>query len=345
MSARFHWTYEHKLSFVKLVYKHNGHKRTNLSFEIKWKLILATLMQQEEFSEMNLNFKGLRRKFNLFQDEFCFKRFHKKMDDDNVLDGSSEYTKLMLIISKETAMNKIFFSQFIKKEEEDCENHASSCNTYNNTSSCNTYTEPQLLQMEQEQPEPLTENSLPEQHSPLPEQHSLLPEQHSLLPEQHSLLPEQQEQHSPLPEQHSLLPEQQEQHSPLPEQQEQHSPLPELHSPFPQQYHSHLPEQPQIDLVDNLDSVQYVQDENNTTHNDTTSSSFFPQAGPHIEILSNSFLASMDAFKKNITCHLETELQRKQELENELERKQKLILEFTKIQNSINAMLAAYKQD
>ena len=220
----------------------------------------------------------------------------------------------MLIISKETAMNKIFFSQFIKKEEEDCENHASSCNTYNNTSSCNTYTEPQLLQMEQEQPEPLTENSLPEQHSPLPEQHSLLPEQ-------------------------------QEQHSPLPEQQEQHSPLPELHSPFPQQYHSHLPEQPQIDLVDNLDSVQYVQDENNTTHNDTTSSSFFPQAGPHIEILSNSFLASMDAFKKNITCHLETELQRKQELENELERKQKLILEFTKIQNSINAMLAAYKQD
>ena len=67
MTSHFRWTDAKELEFVKLVYKNQGHIKSDVSYKEKWEGILTELKSQEGFKDLSIKYPALQQKFKQIQ--------------------------------------------------------------------------------------------------------------------------------------------------------------------------------------------------------------------------------------------------------------------------------------
>ena len=68
MTSYFNWTEAKKYEFICLVQKENGHRKTDVSYKIKWETILTKLKDKTNFSELSIKAPALQNTFERFKE-------------------------------------------------------------------------------------------------------------------------------------------------------------------------------------------------------------------------------------------------------------------------------------
>lgn len=109
----FAWTDEKKYTLAKLVNKNAGHKKTEISFKVKFDIILSQIITKPGFEDLKILPMALQNKFKADKDAVLLK-FGISKDDVNLsgMDGTepTDYEKLILDMAeaeyKETRKRK-----------------------------------------------------------------------------------------------------------------------------------------------------------------------------------------------------------------------------------------------
>ena len=103
MTSYFNWTETKKYEFICLVQKENGHRKTDVSYKIKWETILTKLKDKTNFSELSIKAPALQNTFERFKDQ-VLKECGISEEGAN-LSGlpaeASEYVKLIVAMAEE----------------------------------------------------------------------------------------------------------------------------------------------------------------------------------------------------------------------------------------------------
>jgi hypothetical protein len=68
-SSYFSWTEAKKYEFACLVQKEYGHRKTDVSYKIKWETILTKLKAKPNFSELSIKAPALQNAFERFKEQ------------------------------------------------------------------------------------------------------------------------------------------------------------------------------------------------------------------------------------------------------------------------------------
>ena len=103
MTSYFNWTEAKKYKIICLVQKENGHRKTDVSYKIKWETIVIKLKDETNFSELSIKAPALQDTFERFKEQVLKERgiSQEGANLSELPAEASEYVKLIVAMAEE----------------------------------------------------------------------------------------------------------------------------------------------------------------------------------------------------------------------------------------------------
>ena len=115
MTSYFNWTEAKKYEFICLVQKESGHRKTDVSYKIKWETILTKLKAKSNFLELSIKAPALQNTFERFKDQ-VLKECGISEEGANLSglpEEASEYVKLIVAMAEEEFKRSIEAKKYL----------------------------------------------------------------------------------------------------------------------------------------------------------------------------------------------------------------------------------------